>query len=205
MLPTCFPSTPYPIPLHIIFMRFCSCFKLSKKIEKLSNEQPVNAITKCTLAGLVQEAKNLIRSEIWSCACVFSTTLLLPSTATHAGWKSKCRCYQRKNKRPQPAWGKLTNSGLRFTPQRVDSYVIQRTRHGIHLTLAQFVQQLSHPKDQTWNSSHIGSVCSTAVSSKGPGMEFISHWLSLFNNCLIQRTRLNSSPVSFLSSRRPGF
>ena len=36
-----------------IYMRFC-CFKLSKKIEKLSNEQPMNAITKCTLAGRVQ-------------------------------------------------------------------------------------------------------------------------------------------------------
>ena len=42
---------------NIIFMRFCCCFKLSKKIEKLSNEQPVKAITKCTLAGLVQYAK----------------------------------------------------------------------------------------------------------------------------------------------------
>ena len=29
----------------------------SKKIEKLSNEQPMNAIAKCTLAGLVQNAK----------------------------------------------------------------------------------------------------------------------------------------------------
>ena len=38
---------------NIIFMRFCCCFKISKKIEKLSNEQPMNAITKCTLAGLV--------------------------------------------------------------------------------------------------------------------------------------------------------
>ena len=28
------------IPENIIFMRFCSCFKLSKKIEKLLNEQP---------------------------------------------------------------------------------------------------------------------------------------------------------------------
>ena len=42
---------------NIIFMRFCCCFKLSKKTEKLSNEQPMNAITKCTLAGLVQYAK----------------------------------------------------------------------------------------------------------------------------------------------------
>ena len=43
---------------NIIFMRFC-CFKLSKKIEKLSNEQLMNAIGKCTLAGLVQYAKKL--------------------------------------------------------------------------------------------------------------------------------------------------
>ena len=35
--------------------------KLSKKIEKLSNEQLMNAITKCTLAGLVQYAK---KSEV---------------------------------------------------------------------------------------------------------------------------------------------
>ena len=46
---------------NIIFMRFCCCFKLSKKIEKLSNEQPMNAITKCTLAGLVKYAK---KSEV---------------------------------------------------------------------------------------------------------------------------------------------
>ena len=38
---------------NIIFMRFCCCFKLSKKTEK----QPMNTITKCTLAGLVQYAK----------------------------------------------------------------------------------------------------------------------------------------------------
>ena len=35
-------------------MRFCCCFKLSKKIEKLSNEQPMNTIIKFTLAVLVQ-------------------------------------------------------------------------------------------------------------------------------------------------------
>ena len=34
---------------NIIFMRFCRHFKLSKKIEKLLNEQPTHAITKCTL------------------------------------------------------------------------------------------------------------------------------------------------------------
>ena len=38
---------------NIIFMRFCCCFKLSKKIEKLSTEQPTHTITKCTLTGLV--------------------------------------------------------------------------------------------------------------------------------------------------------
>ena len=42
---------------NVIFVRFCCCFKLSKKIEELSNEQPMNAITKCTLAGLVQSSK----------------------------------------------------------------------------------------------------------------------------------------------------
>ena len=42
---------------NIIFMRFCCCFKLSKMIEKLSNEQPMKAITKCTLAGQVQYGK----------------------------------------------------------------------------------------------------------------------------------------------------
>ena len=33
---------------NIIFMSFCCCFKLSKKIEKLLNEQRTHAITKCT-------------------------------------------------------------------------------------------------------------------------------------------------------------
>ena len=37
----------------IIFMRFCCCFKLRKKIEKLLNEQLTHAITKCTWTGLV--------------------------------------------------------------------------------------------------------------------------------------------------------
>ena len=39
---------------NIIFMRFCWCFKLSKKIEKCLNEQPTHSITKCTLTGRVQ-------------------------------------------------------------------------------------------------------------------------------------------------------
>ena len=42
---------------NIIFMRLCCCFKLSKKSEKLLNEQPTHAIAKCTLTGLVQYAK----------------------------------------------------------------------------------------------------------------------------------------------------
>ena len=42
---------------NVIFMRVCCCFKLSKKIEKLSNKQPMNTITICTLAGLMQYAK----------------------------------------------------------------------------------------------------------------------------------------------------
>ena len=41
------------IQKNIIFVRF-SCFKLSKKIEKLSYEQLTHAIAKCTLTGLVQ-------------------------------------------------------------------------------------------------------------------------------------------------------
>ena len=41
---------------NTVFMRFC-CLKLSKKIEKLPNEQPTHAIAKCTLTGLVQWAK----------------------------------------------------------------------------------------------------------------------------------------------------
>ena len=39
---------------NIIFMRFCCCFKLSKNIEKLLNEQPTHTIAKWTLTGLVQ-------------------------------------------------------------------------------------------------------------------------------------------------------
>ena len=42
---------------NIIFMRFCSCFKLSKKTEKLFNEQPTHAIAKRTRTLLVQQAK----------------------------------------------------------------------------------------------------------------------------------------------------
>ena len=39
---------------NTIFMRFCCCVKLCQKTEKLSKEQPVHAIAKCTLTGLVQ-------------------------------------------------------------------------------------------------------------------------------------------------------
>ena len=38
---------------NIIFMRFCCCFKLSKKTEKLLNGQLTLAIAKCTRTGLV--------------------------------------------------------------------------------------------------------------------------------------------------------
>ena len=50
----------------------------------------------------------------------YLATLLLPSTATCAGWNAKRRCYQRKNNRPWLAYGKyrFTSSGLRFTPKR---------------------------------------------------------------------------------------
>ena len=37
---------------NIIFMRFCCCFKLSKKIEKLSSEQPTHTIAKCTPSAI---------------------------------------------------------------------------------------------------------------------------------------------------------
>ena len=43
-------------------MRFCCCFKLSKKIEKLLNEQPTLAIAKCKLTG--NRLRNLVGSEI---------------------------------------------------------------------------------------------------------------------------------------------
>ena len=70
--------------------------------------------------GWCNRLRNLVGSEIWGHACVFSTTLLLPSTATCASWNSKCRCYQWKNKRPRPAEGKyrFIDSGLRSTPKR---------------------------------------------------------------------------------------
>ena len=83
--------------LEILF-----CLKLSKKTEKLLNEQPTHAITKCSLTGLVQRLRSLIGSEIWSHACVFSTTC--------ANWNSKWRCRQRKSQRPQPAYKGNTGS-----------------------------------------------------------------------------------------------
>ena len=57
---------------NIIWLRFCCCFKLSKKTEKLSNEQPMNAITKCTLAGLVQCAKK--SHQKWDLKSCMSST-----------------------------------------------------------------------------------------------------------------------------------
>jgi len=46
---------------NIIFVRFCCCFKLSKKIEKLSDEQPAHSITKSTLTGIVQKAEKSLQ------------------------------------------------------------------------------------------------------------------------------------------------
>ena len=80
-------------------MRFC-CFILSKKIFKncwmSSRHIP---LPNAHWMALCDRLRNLVRSEIWSCACVFRTTLLLPSTATHAGWISKCCCHQRKKQK----------------------------------------------------------------------------------------------------------
>ena len=40
-------------PAHLIFTRFCCCFKMSKKLKNCWT----HAITKCTLTSLVQQAK----------------------------------------------------------------------------------------------------------------------------------------------------
>ena len=60
-----------------IFMRFCCCFKLSEKIEKLLNEQPTHTITKCTLTGLGTSAigkkshqKRDLKSYIYIYVCI---------------------------------------------------------------------------------------------------------------------------------------
>ena len=68
------------------------CFKLSKKTEKLLNEQLTHAISKCSLTGLVQRLRSLTGSEIWSHACVFSTTC--------ASWNSKWAATNEKAKGP---------------------------------------------------------------------------------------------------------
>ena len=51
---------------NIVYMRFCCCFKLSEKIEKLSNEQPIHAIAKCTLSDWQrgQEISSEMRFEV---------------------------------------------------------------------------------------------------------------------------------------------
>ena len=94
---------------------FCEiCFKLSKKTEKLLNEQPTHAIAKCSLTGLVQKLRSLIGSEIWSHACVFSTTC--------ASWNSNMALPPAKKPKAlaciKEIQLKYTNSGLRFTPKR---------------------------------------------------------------------------------------
>ena len=115
-------------------MRFCCwCFKLSKKIEKLLNEQSMNAITKCTLAGLVQYAKK--SHQKWDLrSCIHIYHHIASSFHCHTcrlEFKKAAGTSGKKYKRLQPAWGKyrFTNSGLRFTPKSGDTYAI------IHLNL----------------------------------------------------------------------
>ena len=58
---------------NIIFMRFCCRFKLSKKTEKLLNEQRTLAIAKCMLTGLVQQAtKSCWKWDLKLCMTVYS-------------------------------------------------------------------------------------------------------------------------------------
>ena len=86
---------------NITFTRFCSFgAKRLKQCRTSSRHMPspnAHWLAKCN------RLRNLVGSEIWSRTHVLCTTLLLPSTAMHARWNSKCRCHQRKNKRPWPA------------------------------------------------------------------------------------------------------
>ena len=85
--------------------RLQSAFTLANQLRWIAQYKPSHHNITCS------RLRNLVRSEIWSCACILSTTLLLPSTAICAGWNSKCHCHQ--------AYGKyrFTNSVLRFTPK----------------------------------------------------------------------------------------
>ena len=76
---------------NLIFMRFCCCFKLEQKDWKT-----VKRAADTCHRQMHTDWRNLIRSEIWNYACVFCTTLLLPSIATCACWNSKCPCHQWK-------------------------------------------------------------------------------------------------------------
>ena len=85
-------------------MKFCCCFKVNWA-KRLKNCQTSSRWTPSPNAHWLAQCnrlRNLIGSEIWNHACVFCTTLLLPSTATHAIWNSKCCCQQQKNKSPWP-------------------------------------------------------------------------------------------------------
>ena len=88
---------------NIIFMRFCCWLRLSKKIEKLLNEQPTHTITKCTLTGLGTSAigkkshqKRDLKSYIYICVYFTQHCFFLP--LPHASWNSKCHCHQQKTK-----------------------------------------------------------------------------------------------------------
>ena len=76
------------------------CFKLSKKIEKLSNEQPMNAITKCTLAGLVQYAKKSeVRFEVVR-AYLAQHCFFLPMPHVAIGIQNAAGTSEKKQKTP---------------------------------------------------------------------------------------------------------
>ena len=68
---------------NIIFMRFCWCFKLSEKIEKLLNEEPTHTITKCTLTCLVQQAKKSCRKRFEAAYVYFTHCFFLPMAMPH--------------------------------------------------------------------------------------------------------------------------
>ena len=84
---------------NIIFMRFCYCFKLAKRLKNCWTSSWHMPSPNAHWLDLCNRLRNLIRSEIWSHTCIFSKTLLLPSTATGAGWNSKCLCCKQKKEK----------------------------------------------------------------------------------------------------------
>ena len=66
-------------------MRFCGCFKLSTKIQKLRKEKLTLAITKCTLTGLVQQAKKSCwKCDLKLCMCILHN--IASSFHCHTCW-----------------------------------------------------------------------------------------------------------------------